>query len=100
MTTPSTFTKRSFIRDENELREYDSLAAVCRGVRGAPPYSAVRRSVHAMVWQRYDAYRRAADMTEPPESLAYLGLPAWLEYRQKAACVREAYGELLMFVAP
>jgi hypothetical protein len=52
------------------------------------------------VWQRYDAYRRAADMTEPPESLAYLGLPAWLEYRQKAACVREAYGELLMFVAP
>lgn len=97
---PPVLTKRMLITDEVELREYDSLAAVCRGIRGAPPESAVRRSVHAMVWQRYDAYRRAADMTEPPEQLANLGQAAWEEYRRKAAGVREAYGELLAVVAP
>jgi hypothetical protein len=100
MTTPSAFTLRSLITDEIELREYDSLAALCQVVRDTGPDSAVRRSVHFMVWQRYDAYRRAVDMPEPPEPLAYLGLPVWQEYRRKAAAARDAYGELLVFVAP
>lgn len=96
----SSFASRSLITDEIELREYDSLAALCPGARGAQPDSALRRSVHYAVWQRYDVYRRVADMSEPPEQLAYIGLPAWEEFRRKAAGARDAYGELLVFVAP
>lgn len=97
---PAALASRSLITDELELREYDALAASCDRLRSASMDSAARRSVHATVWQRYDAYRRAADMTEPPPELAYVGQAAWEEFRRKAVGAREAYAELLAVIAP